>query len=65
MSSEIPPYRPLHRKASQEGRDMENIVQCYEKKTPKNVCKKFHENILNGSQKVDVIFENRPQNTLK
>ena len=65
MSSEIPPYRPLHRKASQEGRDMENIVQCYEKTPPKNVCKKFHENILNGSQKVDVIFENRPQNTLK
>ena len=41
MSSEIPPYRPLHRKASQEGRDMENIVQCYEKKPPQKRMQKI------------------------
>ena len=35
------------------------------KRNTKNACTKFHENILNGSQNVEVICQNKPQNTLK
>ena len=59
MSPKIPP------KAPQQDHDMEKNSAATLKRNTKNVCTKFHERILNGSQKLEVICQNRPQNTSK
>ena len=59
MSPKIPP------KAPQEGHDIEKKKCSDPQMEHQERLYKISQNILNGSQKVDVMCQNRPQNTLK
>ena len=58
MSPKIPP------KAPQEDHDMGKNSAVTQKEQQEHLYK-ISNNMLNGSQKVDIIFQNRPQNTPK
>ena len=59
MNLKIPP------KAHQEGHYMEKKYCSDPQKEHQERLNKISDNILKDSQKVDVICQNRPQNTLK
>ena len=52
-------------KAPYQGHYMEKKSVLTLKRNTTNICTKFRENIMNGSKKIDVICQNRPQNTPK